>query len=96
MAASQRSDALLAVYNISKSIGPCASSIDDNWGGKVNRTRVFNLILGISLSVIIYYIRYFFNLLGENDKIPIIMSIWFPLIIITILCGIGLVRINEK
>ena len=63
---------------------------------KINKTRVFNLILGISLSVIIYYIRYFFNLLGENNQIPIIMSIWFPLIIMLILCSIGLVRINEK
>ena len=63
---------------------------------KINRTRVFNIILGISLSVIIYYIRYFFNLLGENNQIPIIMSIWFPLIIMLILCSIGMVRINEK
>jgi len=63
---------------------------------KTNKTRVFNIILGISLSVIIYYIRYFFNLLGENNQIPIIMSIWFPLIIMLILCSIGMVRINEK
>ena len=63
---------------------------------KINKTRVFNIILGISLSVIIYYIRYFFNLLGENNQIPIIMSIWFPLIIMLILCSIGMVRINEK
>ena len=63
---------------------------------KVNKTRVFNLILGISLSVVIYYIRYFFNLLGENNQIPIIMSIWFPLIIMLMLCSIGMVRINEK
>ena len=35
---------------------------------KTNKTRVFNIILGISLSVIIYYIRYFFNLLGENNQ----------------------------
>ena len=63
---------------------------------KINKSRVFNLILGISLSVVIYYIRYFFNLLGENERIPIIMSIWFPLVILLILCSIGLVRINEK
>jgi len=63
---------------------------------KVNKSRIFYLILGITLSVIIFYIKYFFNLLGENDKIPIMISIWFPLLILLIFCSIGLVRINEK
>ena len=63
---------------------------------KVNKTKIFHLILGISLSVIIYYIKYFFNFLGENDKIPIMTAIWFPLIILLILCAVGSIRINEK
>ena len=63
---------------------------------KINKSKVFNLLLGISLSVIIFYIKYFFNLLGENGKIPVIISIWFPLMILSIFCGIGLIRINEK
>ena len=62
---------------------------------KVNKTKIFHLILGISLSVIIYYIKYFFNFLGENDKIPIMTAIWFPLIILLILCAVGSIRINE-
>ena len=63
---------------------------------KVNKSKIFHLILGISLSVIIYYVQYFFNLLGENGKIPIMISIWFPLIILLILCSVGLIRVNEK
>ena len=63
---------------------------------KVNKSKIFHLILGISLSVIIYYVQYFFNLLGENGKIPIMTSIWFPLIILLILCSVGLIRVNEK
>ena len=63
---------------------------------KVNKSRIFHLIMGITLSVIIFYIKYFFNLLGENGKIPIIVSIWFPLVILLIFCSIGLIRINEK
>ncbi len=61
-----------------------------------NKSRIFHLILGISLSVVIYYIQYFFNLLGENGKIPIMTSIWFPLVILLILCSVGLIRVNEK
>ena len=63
---------------------------------KVNKSKIFHLILGISLSVIIYYVQYFFNFLGENGKIPIMTSIWFPLIILLILCTVGLIRVNEK
>ena len=63
---------------------------------KANKSKIFHLIMGITLSVIIFYIKYFFNLLGENGKIPIIVSIWFPLVILLIFCSIGLIRINEK
>jgi len=63
---------------------------------KVNKSKIFHLILGISLSVIIYYVQYFFNFLGENDKIPIMTAIWFPLIILLILCTVGSIRVNEK
>ena len=63
---------------------------------KRDRPKIFNLILGILLSVIIYYINYFSNLLGENEKIPIVIAIWIPQIILILLSSIGLVRINEK
>ena len=63
---------------------------------KINKSKIFHLILGISLSVIIYYVQFFFNFLGQNGKIPIMTSIWFPLIILLILCTVGLIRVNEK
>ena len=63
---------------------------------KKNKSLIFHIILGIFLSVIIYYSSYLFNLLGENEKIPTILSTWFPLFIILVLVTIGLIRINEK
>ena len=63
---------------------------------KHNKPKIFNLILGIILSVIIYYINYFSNVVGQNLDIPLIISVWSPIIIITLTCGIGLVRLNEK
>ena len=63
---------------------------------KRNNSKIFHLILGTLLSVIIYYINYFSGLLGENEKIPEFLSIWFPLLIISLFCVIGLIRINEK
>ena len=63
---------------------------------KRNKSKLFHLALGILLSVFIYYINYFSTLLGQNERLPEILSIWLPLIIISLFCAIGLVRINEK
>ena len=61
-----------------------------------NKSKIANLVIGILLSVVIYYVNYFFNLMGINEKVPVILSVWFPFIILILLSGIGLVKINEK
>ena len=61
-----------------------------------NKPKLFYLVLGILLSVIIFYINHLSNTLGENNKLPIILSVWLPHLIVSILVGIGLVTINEK
>ena len=63
---------------------------------KRSKPMIFHIILGIFLSVLIYYFYYLFNLLGLSGKIPLTYSIWLPLLILTILIFIGLIRINEK
>ncbi len=63
---------------------------------KRNKSKLFHIVLGVLLSVLIYYINYFSSLLGQNERLPETMSIWLPLIIISLFCTIGLVRINEK
>ena len=66
------------------------------FNSKFRKSKIFNIILGISLSVVIYYVNYFSGLLGETGKIPIVLSVWLPLIILIIISLIGLVRVNEK
>ena len=63
---------------------------------KYDKPKIFHLLFGILLSVIIYYIHYFLSVLGKSEKIPIIASIWMPIILLTIISSIGLIRINEK
>jgi len=63
---------------------------------KKNKPMIFYIILSILISVIIYYLNYLFNLLGENGKLPIFISIWGPLFILTILISIGLIKLDEK
>ncbi len=63
---------------------------------KQNRSKVFHLIFGILISVIIYYLSFFFEELGKNEQVPVVVSIWIPLLLISIVSMINLVRINEK
>ena len=60
------------------------------------KNSFFKITLGILLSVVIYYINYFFNILGSSDKIPLLLSIVMPLIILTIINFISIIKINDK
>jgi len=60
------------------------------------KPRVFLIIIGILLSVVIYYINFFFGTLGKNEKLPLLVSIWTPITILTMFSIIGMIRINEK
>ena len=53
---------------------------------KRNKSFTFNIIVGISLSVFIYYINYFSKVLGENEKLPMTISIWIPLLMLGLIC----------
>ena len=63
---------------------------------KRDRPYIFHVLLGILLSVIIYYINNIFKIFGLTEKIPIYLSVFFPIIFLSIVSTIGLVRINEK
>jgi lipopolysaccharide export system permease protein len=60
------------------------------------KNSLFKVVLGIFLSVIIYYINNFFNVLGTSEKIPLILSIFLPLIILSIINITSLIKLNEK
>ena len=63
---------------------------------KHQRPKFFTIILGILFSVIIYYINFLFGTLGKNEKIPLLVAVWSPQIILIMISMIGLIRINEK
>ncbi len=63
---------------------------------KKDKPYIFHVLLGISLSVFIYYINNIFSVFGLTNKIPIYLSIFFPMIFLGIISIIGLIRINEK
>ena len=65
-----------------------------NIGYKKN--TFFTIMYGVFLSVIIYYINYFLNVLGTNEKVPLFLSIFLPLIILSIINFTSIIKLNEK
>ncbi len=61
-----------------------------------DRSLFFHIILGILMSVVIYYINFIFSSLGNSGRIPTIVSIFLPILFISLFSIIGLIRINEK
>jgi len=62
---------------------------------KIN-SLFFSMVLGILVSVCIYYINFMFVSLGNTGKIPNNLSIFLPIFFIFIINLFGLTRINEK
>lgn len=63
---------------------------------KKNSSLYFHVILGVFLSVSIYYISFIFSSLGNAGKLPPDISVFLPILLITISVIIGLITINEK
>ena len=63
---------------------------------KRNNSQIIYLLIGVFSSVTIYYFNVLFQTLGKNGIIPSNLSIWMPIIILSTIISIGLIRINEK
>ena len=63
---------------------------------KKTSSKVFKIIIGLFFSVVIYYINNFFNVMGSTEKIPLMVSIWTPIIFLSLINLIMLVNINDK
>ena len=60
------------------------------------KSSTIKITFGLAMSVIIYYLNNFFNVLGNTEKISIIYSVWLPILIITTISLIFTYKINEK
>ena len=63
---------------------------------KTFKSKTLKIIIGLFLSVIIYYVNNFFYVLGTSEKLNVISSIIIPLTILTIINFILLRNINAK
>ncbi len=60
------------------------------------KSNTLKIIIGLFFSVTIYYISNFFNVMGSTEKIPLMFSVWAPLISLMIINIFMLIGVNEK
>ena len=54
------------------------------------------IVLGLVISVLVYYFKDLSIALGQTDRIPLTLSIWAPVIALSLFTFIGVLQINEK
>ncbi|MDC1125441.1 LptF/LptG family permease [Candidatus Pelagibacter sp.] len=85
----------IATYPIFLTIMTILSSII-MFNTKKSSSKVLKIIIGLFFSVVIYYINNFFNVMGSTEKLPLMVSIWTPIVFLSLINLIMLVNINEK
>jgi lipopolysaccharide export system permease protein len=63
---------------------------------KKSNSKVIKIVIGLFFSVVIYYINNLFNVMGSTERIPLIVSVWTPIIFLALVNLIMLININEK
>jgi len=63
---------------------------------KFLKSKIFTVIIGVFVSVIVYYLNYFSNVFGTNETIPTYISVWLPFLILFLICTYGMVNLNEN
>ena len=63
---------------------------------KKSSSKVLKIVIGLFFSVVIYYINNFFNVMGSTEKLPLMISIWTPIVFLSLINLVMLVNINEK
>ena len=59
-------------------------------------SSTFKISLGLFFSVIIYYLNNFFFVLGSTERMPLVISVFTPLIFLTLINSFMIFKINEK
>ncbi len=60
------------------------------------RQNAYYVFLSIITCVVIFYFKNFSTALGATEKIPLVLSVWSPIIILFLFCSVGIIQINEK
>ena len=54
------------------------------------------IIIGLVISVIVFYFKDLSMALGQTNRIPLLLAIWAPIIALSLFTTVGMLQINEK
>jgi len=60
------------------------------------KQNTYYILLSIVVCVIIFYFKNFSTALGTTERIPMLLSVWSPVLILSLFCSVGVIQINEK
>ena len=63
---------------------------------KFNKPKIYFIVMGILISVMIYYVNFFFSSIAKTQDFPYLLSAWGPKILLLLIISSSLVKINEK
>jgi len=65
-------------------------------GSLKNKQNFYYILISILTCVSVYYFKDLSIALGQTEKISLTLSVWIPIIVISLFCSIGVIQINEK
>lgn len=66
------------------------------FNSKRYKSNSLKIAVGLFFCVLIYYINNLFQVLGDTEKIPLSISVWLTLVILTFINLILFLKVNEK
>ena len=65
--------------------------------GSISKSQnIYYIFISIIACVIIFYFKDLSIALGQTNRIPQILSVWSPILAISLFCSIGIIQVNEK
>jgi len=63
---------------------------------KKTNSKIIRIIIGLFFSIAIYYVNNLFNVMGATEKIPLMISVWTPIIALSLINLTMMISINDK
>lgn len=63
---------------------------------KKTNSKIIRIIIGLFFSIAIYYVNNLFNVMGATEKIPLMVSVWTPIIALSLINLTMIISINDK
>mgnify|MGYP001212471548 CR=1 FL=1 len=65
-------------------------------GSNERKQNTYYILLSIIVCVFVFYLKNFSAALGITERIPLLVSVWAPVFILSIFCSVGVLQIYDK